>query len=362
MKIVVIGNGAAAVDSDGVSYVNRHTGIFLSDVARLGNHVTFIEPQEKLRPDTDLHDFPLPKSIRSRPLDRRRISWFFRTLSLALFDYFRADFVYIFYPGTLPRLVARLCVTTSKPFGLYLRGERFSVEGANAAVFRRARFIVSVSKSLASVIAPLNSNILPIRPMLDFTAADALLRNYSLRARNSVKLLFVGRLEPAKGVPELLEAAEILRTRGFCFELTLVGGGPLYDGLSQRYGDRLGANIRMTGTISHKAQLMRAYEDADIFVLPTHHEGFPRVLYEAMIKSAVIVTTMVGGIPGLMVDGKNCVAIPVRSPHAIAAAVERVSGDLEQMQRLSENGLKTVLNVLATYPSHLEAVEGQLHG
>ena len=110
-----------------------------------------------------------------------------------------------------------------------------------------------------------------------------------------------------------------------------------------------------------KSALMAEYEAADFFVLPTHHEGFPRVLYEAMINAMVIVTTFVGGIPGLMKNGENCIEIPLKSPKVIADAIENLSRDAVQMQRLSESGLETIMTVLNTYPSHLEAVKGALN-
>jgi glycosyltransferase involved in cell wall biosynthesis len=93
-----------------------------------------------------------------------------------------------------------------------------------------------------------------------------------------------------------------------------------------------------------------------LFVLPTHEEGFPRVLYEAMIKSAVIVTTMVGGIPGLMEDGVNCLAIPVGDAPAIADAIERLADDAPLRRRLAEQGLSTVREVLQSRPPHLQAL------
>ena len=76
---------------------------------------------------------------------------------------------------------------------------------------------------------------------------------------------------------------------------------------------------------SGKTDLMRFYRKAHIFIFPSYHEGFPRVLYEAMINSLPIVTTMVGGISGRMVDGENCIGIPAKSAGAIVEAVERVT-------------------------------------
>ncbi len=102
--------------------------------------------------------------------------------------------------------------------------------------------------------------------------------------------------------------------------------------------------------------LYAEFEKADLFVLPTHHEGFPRVLYEAMIKSTVIITTFVGGIPGVMRAGVDCIEIPCKNSTAIADAVESLTADRPRMQELAAAAMRTVLGVLDRHPTHLDAV------
>ena len=105
---------------------------------------------------------------------------------------------------------------------------------------------------------------------------------------------------------------------------------------------------------------MRAYEQSDFFVFPTQHEGFPRVLYEAMIKSTLVFTTMVGGIPGLMQPDKNCIAIPGGSASAIADAIVQTSSKPAHMQRIVDAALDTVIDVLTKHPTHLLALRKEL--
>src|SRR5690606_33050095 len=178
-----------------------------------------------------------------------------------------------------------------------LRGERFDLEGGDGDNLRGARFVCCVG-SLSQTLKGINANAISIQPMLDLRFEDCRKKNFLRRDTSPWQLLFVGRLEAAKGVPELIEAVHILEKKGIEFELTLVGGGPLYSELASRFGNSPGARVRVIGNVDNKAELHAYYESADVFVLPTHHEGFPRVLYEAMIKSNVILTTFVGGIPG----------------------------------------------------------------
>jgi hypothetical protein len=71
-----------------------------------------------------------------------------------------------------------------------------------------------------------------------------------------------------------------------------------------------------------------------------------------MINSLPIVTTMVGGISGRMVDGENCIGIPAKSAGSVVAAVERVTGDLRLLQAIGQGGQKTVLEVLEDCQPH----------
>ena len=189
-----------------------------------------------------------------------------------------------------------------------------------------AAFILAVSPGLLDKLPDRPSRVAVIRPMCQVTPRDAFNRRFDPRGDRPVRLLFIGRIEAMKGVHELLAAADRLRTSGMAFQLTLIGGGPLYGTLAERFSDPQG-DVQITGTIADRAQLLRAYEEADIFILPSHHEGFPRVLYEAMIKSLPIVTTLVGGIPALMKHEENCLAIPVDDAAAIFEAVRRLAGD-----------------------------------
>ena len=357
MQLAVIGNGATAVDLTGRRFVNRHTARFLLELASDGHGVTYMEPRVSLQANGNLQDGELPpQSVRSMPINRNRPLDLWRALRVL----WQADLVYIFFPGTLPRAVARWCRLVGKPYAIYLRGEQFDLTGSDADVFRAAHFVCCVG-GLGDRVRALNTQVIPIQPMLDLGPGDAHVRTIGLHRQAPWNLLFVGRLEAAKGVPELIRAAELLQARGFPFKLVLVGGGPLYAALHKRFGNEPGATIRMAGIIDNKTQLHAAYEAADLFVLPTHHEGFPRVLYEAMMKSNLILTTFVGGIPGVMRDQENAVRIPVGDAEAIANAVVAATADAARMQAIVDAALHTVLEILRHHPTHQAAVTGRLH-
>lgn len=357
MRLAVVGNGATAVDKAGRFYANRHTVQFLMDLAGRGHPVFYLEPSVQKRSQGNLQDGELPPHlVRVVTLRKDNPLGLWRAFQVLR----RADLIYIFYPGTWPRLVARLCRCLGIPYAIYLRGERFDAAGTDAADLHGARFICCVG-GLEARVRGLNHHVISIQPMLDISPADSRRRDFLTRDDSPWRLLFVGRLENDKGVPELVRAAELLHERGERFNLTLVGGGPLHDELAARFGNQPDTPVRVMGIIDKKSVLHQAYEAADLFVLPTHHEGFPRVLYEAMIKSNVILTTFVGGIPGLLREGHDALPLPVGDAAGIADAIAAAVADRSRMQALADSGNATVLRVLTSWPTHLGTVLEQLH-
>ena len=357
MHLAVVGNGATAVDTAGRFHANRHSVRFLSDLAERGYRVFYLEPVVRQQSQGNLQDGELPSNlVQMVATDKRSPLSMWRALRTLR----RADLAYIFYPGTLPRLAAMACRRLGIPYAIYLRGERFGATGTDADNLRGARFVCCVG-GLEVRARELNRRVIPIQPMLDISAADSRRRDFLARDDSPWRLLFVGRLEVDKGVPELVQAAELLHQRGMRFKLTLVGGGPLHDALAARFGSQPGVPVKVLGIIDNKSALHQEYESADVFVLPTHHEGFPRVLYEAMIKSNVILTTFVGGIPGLLREGHDALPLPVGDAVGIADAIAAAVADRARMQALADAGNATVQEVLSSKPTHLDAVLGQLH-
>ena len=359
-RLLVIGNGPSGIGDDGSYHVDRTCGHVLLGLAERGFEVTFVQPIEPLAALLNYYGCVLPPDrIRAIGLDKRRPLATLRGLAAVARAMLRADFVHIFFPGTLPRRIVPFLRRFGIPYGLYLRGDQFSDEGADARALRDARLILAVSEGLAGRARRLNAQVDVVRPTWELSARDAHVRQFAPLRDRAARLLFVGRIDETKGVPELIAAVERLCARGVRVELKLVGFGNLHEALSARFPDEDGQAIRVVGALEG-TQLLRAYRDADIFVLPTHQEGFPRVLYEAMINSTVVVTTMVGGIPGVMKDGVNCLAVPVDDAEAIAHAIEKLVEDPELMERLAAAGLATVLKIFETYPTQEQALHARL--
>ncbi|AOL94046.1 glycosyltransferase [Porphyrobacter sp. LM 6] len=357
MNILVVGNGFTRLELPDGHYVNHHTAKFLVDLAASGREVTLAQSVQNLPSQAGLNNARLPEDqVRSLDLNKRSPAALWR----ALRETIAADFVYLFYPGRWPHLLGTIRRWLGRPYGLYVRGERFENGGSAAKLFKAAKLICAET-GLDDRLAPHNPNVVAIAPMLDMTAQDVTAPDFSNIAESPLRVLFVGRIEEAKGIQELIDAAHLLKARRFDFTMRLVGGGPLYGDLVNSLQQPGAPDIAMCGLVADKAELMAHYTWADVLILPSHHEGFPRVLFEGMLKSCVIVTTMVGGIPSLMKDGINCRALPLRDPVAIADILEALPRDPAFLLALANAGRETVLEILQTRPTQIDAVNKVLN-
>ena len=156
-----------------------------------------------------------------------------------------------------------------------------------------------------------------------------------------VKLLYVGRLDPVKGLRYLIEALRIYSESGQRFELTMAGpdlrGSEIAD-LVEEHGFR--DQMSFPGYVPLGEKLWQIYRSADVFVLPSLSEGQPKVLIEAMANGLVVIATRVGGIPSIVEDEVNGLLVQPRSPEAIASALGRVVRDSELRERLARNAFE----------------------
>jgi glycosyltransferase involved in cell wall biosynthesis len=351
-RVVVVGNGIVSRNEANHYFANRHTAAFLKDVALQLSPPVFVDMGVSRAVNADLSDGCLTPDVphvislfRNQPIQMFK----------AAYALLRSDVAYLFFPGTLSRFAARVCHWFRKPYGLYVRGEQFSRRGFDATVVRRAAFVCCVS-GMARQLAELNTRVSTVRPMFEMTLGDRRYRSVAQRRPGPWRLLFVGHLDHSKGIPVLIQAFHLLQGAGVPCTLTLIGGGPLFAELHSAYGDRADSKIRVMGVVSSRAAIDEAYEGADILVLPSHHEGFPRVLFEAMLKSTLVITTFVGGIPEVLRDDVDCLRIPPGDPLAILEKVCAITRDPVHMQRLIDGAHITVGKILANSTPHHEVV------
>jgi glycosyltransferase involved in cell wall biosynthesis len=157
--------------------------------------------------------------------------------------------------------------------------------------------------------------------------ADAAAEHARRAPRERPVVLFVGWMEAFKGIFELAQAARRLVERGLSFRLVLCGDGIDYDEMVRRCRDYgLGEVVEFRGWVDEDRK-RKALAEADLFVFPSHREGMPNAVVEAMASGLPIVTTPVGGIPCLIESGRNGLLVPPRDWEKLADAIESLLRD-----------------------------------
>lgn len=153
--------------------------------------------------------------------------------------------------------------------------------------------------------------------------------------KEQVILISVARLIPRKGFTYLVEA--LSRLKEHHWRWVAVGSGPLHNELIKQ-AEALGIadRIELKGFVEEKEK-HRMLASADVFVLPSLHEGFGVVNLEAMAFGLPIVTTDVGGQTDFLKADRNALLVPPADPGALEEALRRIIEERELRRRLGEN-------------------------
>ena len=208
-------------------------------------------------------------------------------------------------------------------------------------VDRLAR-VIAVSEAAREYAArqfPVPMTILPNGVDLErFRPGEARLARYDDGVPN---ILFVGRFDPRKGLPELLVACERLALKGRAFRVILVGDGRLRALAERLAGGVLRGRVNFEGRVSHD-RLPSYYATADVFCSPARGgESFGMVLLEAMALGIPVLATDLPGHRSVVTPGHDGVLVPRRDPDALAAALARLLDDPGERRRLGANGLRS---------------------
>ncbi len=134
-------------------------------------------------------------------------------------------------------------------------------------------------------------------------------------------ILWVGRMDPVKGLDVLFEACALLLYRGVDYHLHLVGEGAVYrDLVAQAASLGIASRVTFAGAKRHD-ELPNWYRAADVTVLPSRSEGLPNVLRESLACGVPFVASDVGGIREISEPGSS-VLVPPEDPPRLAEALE----------------------------------------
>ncbi|MEO1444929.1 MAG: glycosyltransferase family 4 protein, partial [Cyanobacteria bacterium J06635_11] len=182
----------------------------------------------------------------------------------------------------------------------------------------RAKFVSCISyfcRSQTMIFAPIETwpNLHIVHCGIDpqqFTEASRKAPASSDDGQNTPRLLYVGRLAAAKGLPVLLRSLSTLKQTYPTIQLTVVGDGSDRELLTSQVKE-LGLSKQVDFVGYQSPESVRAYlQRSDVFVMSSFAEGVPVVLMEAMMSGLPVVATQIAGVSELVEDGVNGFLVP----------------------------------------------------
>jgi glycosyltransferase involved in cell wall biosynthesis len=241
----------------------------------------------------------------------------------------------------------------ARPVLLHMHGGEFETFYQNcpwlaqrciSGLMRRARGVGVLSQSWVERLRPICPQahwlILP-NPVVLRPLPDASRENDPF-----LRVLFLGRLEPAKGVFELIRAFAQARTQVPHLRLMLAGEGDRAEVL--RLSRELGVAdaIELLGWVtgSNKAEWL---DRCHMFALPSHVEGLPVSMLEAMAAGQAVVITRVGSVPEVITHGQNGWLVPVGDVHLLSQALITLGTHPDMRLQLARQARQDVEQVFA---------------
>ena len=208
------------------------------------------------------------------------------------------------------------------------------------AVLRNAAAIVANSESLA--VTSRAADPFPVQVIVSGVDGDVFYPASKAEcptANGRVRLLFVGRVHPEKNLGSVVrQLAALPAPVRDNYELQVVG-----DGAQQPELAALAGELGVTGNIhwlgwQKKSVLPKLYREADALVNPSHYEGMPNVVLEAMASGLPIFASDVPGNRAVMVPNETGVLFPLGQPAVLGAALARLATEPAWGRALGQAG------------------------
>lgn len=157
----------------------------------------------------------------------------------------------------------------------------------------------------------------------------------------ALRVLQVGSLTAKKGYEYTIEALRILKQQGVSALVCCAGVGNLRERLEQR-AEQAGVSesIRFLG---HRSDVINLLKAADLFIMPSMHEGLSIAMLEAMSMGLAVIVSDVGGAAEVIEDGQNGLLIKPRDPEALARKIMELAGDEPTRHKMGQSARERVL-------------------
>jgi glycosyltransferase involved in cell wall biosynthesis len=248
----------------------------------------------------------------------------------------------VFWESALYALMARLLrrkvlFRIGGAFDIFHGQASVSEKRAIAAVLRLPDVVIAQSQFARDYLraAGRRDRIVLLPNWIRAVESGPSLRKETVRP---VCLFIAGQEARRKGIEAVLGAAERLQALGCEVDFHLIAVPPV---LMQRIGKMdIAPRVRMDGPMEHR-DVLRLMQSCAIFLLPSHGEGFPNSLVEAMAAGMACVATDVGAVPEMAAEG-GALVVPVGDAAALADAIARLVASPDLRERLGVQARLTV--------------------
>ncbi len=204
------------------------------------------------------------------------------------------------------------------------------------AIARRAGMNVVLGEATRRYLVDV-AGVPESRVVVRFNAVPDILDDSQGQEPDPWHLLIVANLSPRKGVSELLQSVAALAKEGHPVQLTLAGGGEVDRYVAEAKALGIAHLCRFCGWLPGK-QVAGLINSHGALVLPSHNEGMPMAILEALSARLPVIATPVGAIPEVLQHDENCLFVPPGQVPELTDAIRQLSTDEALRQHLAGNG------------------------
>lgn len=173
--------------------------------------------------------------------------------------------------------------------------------------------------------------------MKDISEEHIVSKYNGLEKTMSLNLLFLSRVEKRKGIYEFIDAyLRIKASSSKNYTATICGDGFELEPLREKIKTEKIEGIEVVGFVTGK-QKKSVFKESHIFVFPSHGEGMPNAVLEAMGFGLPVITTPVGGLIDFFKDGKNGFLTPINNIEKLTENIENLAAQQELMKSMALN-------------------------
>lgn len=196
--------------------------------------------------------------------------------------------------------------------------------------FEKAEGVITVSKALENKVRELTPKT---RTKTIYNGVNFDIFNTSIDKFSTTSIVFIGNIIKTKGIYELVDAAQVLLTKGNKFDFHLIGNGPELSNITRIIQQKnLAKHITLHGTVNHE-DVVDLLKKCHLLVLPSYREGVPNVIMEAFACGVPVVATNVGGIAEVL-NESNGVLLDTYRPEDIVEGIEKCLNTKWQAEKI----------------------------